>query len=182
METCSRWVRQEWMANYSTNFTKSSAASDVFIVFFTFLACFWLQLQKWFSLQSDPCSHCMLAPVQLWNILPRPLQTFVQLEQCVSYRESRWILSRRQHAPNKQYVLNNDVRLITWFYGMWLEVSIPPAFPALQYSYACLLSMKLHKLYKTKCESKARGLTWVTTLHTCLIHPAFQVMQITKFL
>ena len=72
----------------------------------------WL-LQKWSSSQSDPCSHCMLALVQLWNISPRPLQTFVQLEQCASYQGSRWIFSRRQHAPNKQYVLNNDVRLIT---------------------------------------------------------------------
>jgi len=62
----------------------------------------------------------MLAQVQLWNISPHPLQTFVQFEQCASYQGSRWILSRRQHAPNKQCALNNDVHLITRFYGSQL--------------------------------------------------------------
>ena len=72
---------------------------------------------KVIPLQSDPRSHCVLALVQLLNILPCPLQIFVQLEQCASYWGSRWILSRRQYAPNKQCVLNNDVCLITWFYS-----------------------------------------------------------------
>ena len=55
----------------------------------------------------------------MWNI---SLQIFVKLEQCASYRGSRQSLSRRQYAPNKQCVLNNDVRLITRFYG--IQVSI----------------------------------------------------------
>ena len=46
-------------------------------------------------------------------VTPCPLQIF---EQCTSYWVSRWPLSRRQHAPNKSCVVNNDVRLITQFY------------------------------------------------------------------
>ena len=44
-ESCSRWARWRWrmvMANDSTNSMRSSAMSDVFVVFFTFLAHFWL--------------------------------------------------------------------------------------------------------------------------------------------
>ena len=106
----------------------SSAVSDVFIVLFTFPVCFWLAIAKVIPLQSDLCSHCVLALVQLWNISPRPLQTFVQLEQCASYRGSRWILSGRQYAPNKQCALNNNVHLITRFYGISSDQS-PPTTP-----------------------------------------------------
>ena len=101
------------LANDSTNFMKSSAVSDVFIVLLTFLARFWLAIAKvipiakWLSFALRAC--------HLWNISPRPLQTVVQLEQCTFYQGSRCILSRRQHAPNKQCALNNDV---TRFYGI----------------------------------------------------------------
>ena len=88
------------MAKDSTNSMRSSAMSNVFIVLFTFLA------------QSNPCSHYI--GVLALTISPRPLQMFLQ---CTSYWESRQILSRRQHA------LNNNVCLITWFYGTYLESS-----------------------------------------------------------
>ena len=60
----------------------------------------------------------LLAPLDFATDFAMPLQIFVYLEQCASYRVSRQILSRRQYAPNKLFVLNNDVRLITRFYGM----------------------------------------------------------------
>ena len=87
---------------------ESSAVSDVFIVLFTFPACFWLAIAKVIPLQSDPRSHCVLALVQLWNISPCPPQTFVQLEQCA---------------------LNNNVRLITRFYGISSDQSSPTTPP-----------------------------------------------------
>ena len=46
------------------------------------------------------------------------LQCFSHFQQCTSYQGSRQILSRRQYAPNKLCALNNDVRLITRFYGI----------------------------------------------------------------
>ena len=108
----SRWsVSGMAMANDST---KKQCRVWCFVVLFTFLVHFWLAIAKVIS------SFALRACVQLWNISPRPLQTFIQLEQCASYRGSRWILSRRQHAPTKQCALNNDVRLITWFYGTLL--------------------------------------------------------------
>ena len=58
-------------------------------------------------LRSDPSSHYL-----------RVLALTPSTEQCVSYRVSTQILSRRQHAPNKLCALNNDVRLTTRFYGM----------------------------------------------------------------
>ena len=47
------------------------------------------------------------------------------LEQYASYRGSRQILSRRQHAPNKQCALNNDVRLITMC-TWWPDCTVTP--------------------------------------------------------
>ena len=88
-------------------------------------------------LQSDPGSHLAsrvrLSRVRVWPVrlvcttfvcllhlsLARPLQIFVYLEQCTSYRGSRQILLRRQYAPNKLCTLNNDVCLITQFYGIY---------------------------------------------------------------
>ena len=65
------------MANDSINFMmKSSAVSGVFIPFHT------SSVLLIGYCKSDPRSHSVLALVQLWNISPRPLQTFVQLEQC----------------------------------------------------------------------------------------------------
>ena len=75
-------------------------------------------------LQSDPRSHHhhMLTTtlVHLWNI--SSLTPHFQ-EQCASYWGSTQILSRRQHVPNKQCALNNDVRLITWFYSSMLYLA-----------------------------------------------------------
>ena len=110
------------MANY---FMKSSVVSDVFIVIFTSLAHFRLVIAKVIPIAGQHCKvilvhttfACLHALVQLWNISHRPLQIFVQLEQCAPYQVSRWILSR-QHVPNKQCALDNNVRLITRFYGM----------------------------------------------------------------
>ena len=44
--------------------------------------------------------------------------------QCASYQGSRRILSRRQYAPNKRCALNNNVCLITRFYGMHLTFEL----------------------------------------------------------
>ena len=111
-ETHSRIEDGKW--RWQTNSIRSSAMSDVFIVLFIFLAHFSLVICK-----SDPHLHysaCLLQLVHLQFCLTHSIFSF-KLEQCASYRGSRHILSRRQHAPNKRCVLNNDVRLITWFYG-----------------------------------------------------------------
>ena len=73
--------------------------------------------------KSDPCSHCVLALVQL-SISPRPLQTCVLLEQHASYRGSRWILSRRQHVPNKQLMPCIEHLLGTLLVSFWFGPSL----------------------------------------------------------
>ena len=109
------------MANHSTNSVRSSAISDVFIVIFTFLA--HLLLTKVISigyLQSDPRSHylCMLACSPLVEYFTSPTQNFRLIRAVRFLSRVKQILSIRQHVPNKRCVLNNDVRLITRFYGI----------------------------------------------------------------
>ena len=79
-----------------------------------------------------------------------PTLTFVQLEQCASYRGSRRILSRRQHAPNKQCALNNDVRLITRFYGTLIRASVSEPHTSL-FNCDFSLSGVRHSVYPWRC-------------------------------
>ena len=78
-------------------------------------------LQKWSSLVICKVTLvrttfvCLLHLVPLVEYFISPTPNF--LEQCTSYGGSRQISSRQQHAPNKQSPLNNDVQLITRFYG-----------------------------------------------------------------
>ena len=110
----------------------------------------------------------MLAQVQLCNILPRPLQTFVQLEQCASYQGSRRILSRRQHAPNKRYALNNNVHLITRFY------SSTTCAVSKSWSHFFLLGCKgIEEQQQWHCECNNGELT----THACTIDVLFMLMQ-----
>ena len=116
-QTCSWWARWEWRWRmiqpekqcriwyFHSPFHMSSALLTGYRKV--------ISIAKWSSFTLHACSDL----VQLLNISPHPLQIFVQLEQCASYRGSRRILSRRQHVPNKQCALNNDVHLITWFNG-----------------------------------------------------------------
>ena len=106
-ETRSRWACREW---------RWQMIQWCFYSPFHISSALWL-LQKWSSFALRACS----SPVV--NFSPRPLQTFVQLEQCASYRGSTWILSRRQYVPSKQHTLNNNVRLITRFYGTNFQTS-----------------------------------------------------------
>ena len=76
----------------------------------------------------------------MWNI---SLQIFVKLEQCASYQGSRQSLSRRQYAPNKQCALNNDVCLITQFYGIQVSIiakSLSTKLIIIRRLYVCTVS------------------------------------------
>ena len=90
-ETRSRWARWGWKMAMENEFYKKQCHSDVYIVLFAFPAHFWLVICK-----SDPCLYYLCVPA-----LTCPL-----------------ILSRTQHAPNKRCALNNNVHLITRFYGI----------------------------------------------------------------
>ena len=140
-ETHSRWVRREW------RWRMIQQAKQYHIW------CFYSPFVSWALLigccksdphcKNDPRSHCVLTLVHLLNILSRPLQIFIKLEQCASSWWSRQILSRRQHAPNKQCVLNNDVHLITPFYGTcygghgWQRLLLPALYHRSPATCAC---------------------------------------------
>ena len=93
------------MANDSTNSMGSSGMFDVYIVLFTFLAHFWL-----FAVI---LVHTTFTCLLLCGILHNKFHLI---------RTMHFLLSvltefQRQYAPNKQCALNNNVHLITRFYG-----------------------------------------------------------------
>ena len=115
-ETRSPWARREWrMAMANEPILYEAVPCLMFHSPFHILAHFWLVICKLILVRTTfACLAGLTCPLV---ISPRPLQILVYLEQCASYRGSRQILSRRQHAPNKRCALNNGVRLITRFYG-----------------------------------------------------------------
>ena len=92
--------------------TRSSAMSDFLKSFSHFLP-----ISDWLFVKVILICTTFACLLHLIKYSAVPLQIFVQLEWCTSYWGSRWVLSRRQYAPNKQCALNNDARLITRFYG-----------------------------------------------------------------
>ena len=108
-ETRCRGARRGWrmaMAN------ASSAMSDVFTVLFTFLVHFWLVIYKVILIHTT--FTCLLQLLSTCGIFRLAHSTFS--------RAVRFLLSRRQHAPNKRCALNNDVRLITQFYSIYIVI------------------------------------------------------------
>ena len=124
----SRWVRRQCKWKWQMiqpNSMRSSTMSDVFIVLFTFLAHLWLAIctsdpdwlfakWSWFTPPSRACSN--LSTCRIFRLAHSKF-LFNYIEQCDFYWRSRQILSRRQHAPNKHCALNNNMCLITRFYG-----------------------------------------------------------------
>ena len=70
-----------------------------------------------------------------------PTQIFRLIRDMRLLLSVRQILSRRQHVPNKQCALNNDVHLITRFYGNMAE--------ALTLSWFCI-NFNVHVKYPAK--------------------------------
>ena len=133
-ETRNRWVRWEWF----NQFYEKQCHVWCLIVIFTFLVHLWLVICK-----SGPRSHylCVLAltsPLVEYFASPTPNFCSIRTVRFL-LRVYRRIWSRRQHAPNKRCALNNDVRLITWFYGI-----------TLLWMATCSLVTFAHKLYFKK--------------------------------
>ena len=106
------------MANDSTNFMKAVPC----LVFFHISSGLLIGYCK-----SNPqckvilvCTACLLK--SSCGLFRLAHSNFRSIRAVRFYRGSRWILSRRQHAPNKQCALINDVHLITRFYGICLKL------------------------------------------------------------
>ena len=112
-ETRCRGACRGWrMAMVNASSMRSSAMSDVFTVLFTFLVHFWLVIYKVILVHTT--FTCLLQLLSTCGIFRLAHSTFS--------RAVRFLLSRRQHAPNKRCALNNDVRLITRFYSIYIVI------------------------------------------------------------
>ena len=76
-----------------------------------------LQTEQWRVEQSyrGPSRRLQLISVVSARLLTRARSTFIP---STTLRLLAMILAGRQHAPNSEYALNSEVRLITRFYGI----------------------------------------------------------------
>ena len=101
---------------------------------YSFLVYYWLFAKR---------SSSFTQPLRACSYVEYFTPNFVKLEQCASYQGSRQSLSRRQYAPNKQCALNNDVCLITQFYGIQVSIiakSLSTKLIIIRRLYVCTVS------------------------------------------
>ena len=94
------------------------------------------------------------------------------------------ILSRTQHAPNKWCALNNDVLLITPFYGIASDHSTQANSQVLS-SLEKLSELKRIVCHEVKTNNEAivlpRQLLWLTIVHRLSLNKTWLVKQSDAF-